>query len=139
MVVTRKDMIPVFHHTYDGNMNDTKVLKAVIGKIKNRVKELGLDSERHTAVFDRRNNSKKNLAIAKEQQLHYVGAFTPYHHKKLIDNATENFQELNVDSKDIQVYRNKRMIWQEERTVVVMCLNPGRKPDFQVFLELLLI
>ncbi len=34
MVVTRKDMIPVFHHTYDGNMNDTKVFKTVIGKIK---------------------------------------------------------------------------------------------------------
>jgi transposase len=119
MVVTRKDMIPVFHHTYDGNMNDTKVFKAVIGKIKSRTKELGMDSERHTIVFDRGNNSKKNLAIVKEQQLHYVGALTPYHHKKLIDNATENFHELNVDGKAIRVYRDKRMIWQEERTVIV--------------------
>jgi transposase len=112
-------MIPVFHHTYDGNMNDTKVFKTVIGKIKSRTKELGMDSERHTVVFDRGNNSKKNLAIVKEQQLHYVGALTPYHHKKLIDNATENFQELNVDGKAIRVYRDKRMIWQEERTVIV--------------------
>ncbi len=119
MVVTRKDMIPVFHHTYDGNMNDTKVFKAVIGKIKSRTTELGMDSERHTIVFDRGNNSKKNLAIVKERQLHYVGALTPYHHKKLIDNATENFQEFNVDGKDIQVYRDKQMIWQEERTVIV--------------------
>ncbi|MFQ5688264.1 MAG: IS1634 family transposase, partial [Candidatus Scalindua sp.] len=119
MVVTRKDMIPVFHHTYDGNMNDTKVFKAVIEKIKNRINELGLDSERHTVVFDRGNNSKKNLAIVKEQRLHYVGALTPYHHKKLIDNATENFQELNVDGTNIRVYRDKRMIWQEERTVIV--------------------
>ncbi len=119
MVVTRKDMIPVFHHTYDGNMNDTKVFKTVIGKIKSRTKELGMDSERHTIVFDRGNNSKMNLAIVKEQQLHYVGALTPYHHKKLIDNATDNFRELNVDGKDIQVYRDKRMIWQEERTVIV--------------------
>lgn len=119
MVVTRKDMIPVFHHTYDGNMNDTKVFKTVIGKIKNRMRELRLDSERHTVVFDRGNNSKRNLAIVKEQRLHYVGALTPYHHKKLIDNATENFQELNVDGKDILVYRDKLMIWQEERTVIV--------------------
>ncbi len=119
MVVTRKDMIPVFHHTYGGNMNDTKVFKTVIGKIKSRTKKLGMDSERHTIVFDRGNNSKKNLSIVKEQRLHYVGALTPYHHKKLIDNATDSFRELNVDGKDIQVYRDKRIIWKEERTVIV--------------------
>jgi transposase len=100
-------------------MNDTKVFKTVIGKIKSRTKELGMDSERHTIVFDRGNNSKKNLVIVKDHQLHYVGALTPYHHKELIDNATDNFRELNVDGKDIQVYRDKRMIWQEERTLIV--------------------
>ncbi len=51
--------------------------------------------------------------------MHYVGALTPYHHKKLIDNATENFQDLNVDGKAIQVYRDKRVIWQEERTLII--------------------
>ena len=129
MVVTREDMIPVFHHTYDGNMNDTKVFKTVIGKIKDRVKELGLDIERHTVVFDRGNNSKKNLSIVKGQQLHYIGALTPYHHRELVDDAMENSQELEVDGKDVpvfrntikggQVYRDKRTIWQEERTVIV--------------------
>jgi len=119
MVVTREDMIPVFHHTYDGNMNDTKVFKTVIGKIKDRIKELGLDTERHTIVFDRGNNSKKNLATVKELQLHYVGALTPYHHKKLAEDAMEDFQELEVDGKGIHVYRGRRTIWQEDRTVIV--------------------
>ena len=119
MVVTRGDMIPVFHHTYDGNMNDTKVFKSVIEKIKNRIKGLGLDIERHTVVFDRGNNSKKNLATVKVLQLHYVGALTPYHHKKLVEDAIKDFQELEVDGKGIDVYRNKRTIWQEERTVIV--------------------
>lgn len=70
MVVTREDMIPVFHHTYDGNINDTKVFQTVITKIKDRVKEFGLAIERHTIIFDRGNNSQKNLAILKDQQLH---------------------------------------------------------------------
>jgi len=30
MVVTREDMIPLFHLTYQGNMNDTKVFRIVI-------------------------------------------------------------------------------------------------------------
>jgi transposase len=119
MVVTREDMIPLFHLTYQGNMNDTKIFRTVIKEIKNRLKELGLDVEKHTLVFDRGNNSKKNMTIVRELQLHYVGALTPYNHKKLIDYAIDNFEELDVGDSIIQMYRDKREIWQEERTVVV--------------------
>ncbi len=119
MVVTREDMIPVFHHTYEGNMNDAKVFKSVIEKIKDRIIELGLDARTHTVVFDRGNNSKANLGIVKKLQLQYVGALTPYHHKELVNDAMENFEELEVDGKDICIYRNKRIIWHEERTVIV--------------------
>ena len=119
MVVTREDMIPLFHLTYQGNMNDTKVFRTVIKEIKNRLKALNLDVEKHTLIFDRGNNSKKNMAIVRDLHLHYVGALTPYNHKKLIDDAIDNFEELDVGGNVIQVYRDKREIWQEERTVVV--------------------
>jgi len=119
MVVTREDMIPMFHLTYQGNMNDTKVFGTVIKEIKNRLKALNLDIEKHTIIFDRGNNSKKNMAIVRDLHLHYVGALTPYNHKKLIDEAMGNFEELDVGGNVIQVYRDKREIWQEERTVVV--------------------
>ena len=119
MVVTREDMIPMFHLTYQGNMNDTKVFRTVIKEIKNRLKALNLDIEKHTIIFDRGNNSKKNMAIVRDLHLHYVGALTPYNHKKLIDEAMGNFEELDVGGNVIQVYRDKREIWQEERTVVV--------------------
>ena len=119
MVVTREDMIPLFHLTYQGNINDTKVFRTVIKEIKNRLKALGLDVEKHTLIFDRGNNSKKNMAIVRDLHLHYVGALTPYNHKKLIDEAIDNFEELDVSGNVIQVYRDKREIWQEERTVVV--------------------
>lgn len=119
MVVTREDMIPLFHLTYQGNMNDTKVFRTVIKEIKNRLKALGLDVEKHTLIFDRGNNSKKNMAIVRDLHLHYVGALTPYNHKQLIDEAIDNFEELDVGGNVIQVYRDKREIWQEERTVVV--------------------
>ena len=119
MVVTREDMIPLFHLTYQGNMNDTKVFRTVIKEIKNRLKALNLDVEKHTLIFDRGNNSKKNMAIVRDLHLHYVGALTPYNHKKLINEAIDNFEELDVGDSIIQVYRDKREIWQEERTVVV--------------------
>ena len=48
-----------------------------------------------------------------------MAALTPYHHKKLTKDAMEDFQELEVDGKNIRVYRDKRTIWQEARTVIV--------------------
>ena len=119
MVVTQEDMIPVFHLTYEGNMNDTKVFNEVIEKIKKRIQKLNLDMNKHTIVFDRGNNSKKNMAVIKELQLHYVGALTPYHHKKLLEDAVDNFEEIEIDGSILQAYKDKRVIWNEERTVIV--------------------
>lgn len=119
MVVTRQDMIPLFHLTYKGNMHDSKVFKTVISKVKQRIIDLRLDIEKHTVVFDRGNNSKQNLDIVKELKLYYVGALTPYHHKKLISDAMDNFKDLNVNGQVMRIYRDKRDIWEQERTVVV--------------------
>ena len=90
-----------------------------MSQVKNRLDELCMESEKHTVVFDRGNNSKDNLKIIKDLKLHYVGALTPYHHKGLISKAFENLSELEIDNNKIQVYRDKRNIWTEERTVVV--------------------
>lgn len=119
MVVTRKDMIPLFHLTYQGNMADAAVFSTVIETIKDRMSGLGLESEKHTVVFDRGNNSRNNMAIVERLSLHYVGALTPYHHKKLVNEAVDNFKEYDVEGSKMQIYRDKRVIWQQERTVVV--------------------
>ena len=62
-VVTKDDMIPLFHHSYEGNMNDAKVFRKVIEKIKNRIEAIGAYTKNHTIVFDRGNKSKKNIEL----------------------------------------------------------------------------
>jgi len=119
LVVNREDLIPLFHHSYRGNMNDTTVFRDVIKKIKQRIIDLGLNIENHTFVFDRGNNSKKNLAIVKKLGLYYVGALTPYHHKKLVIKALKNLNPVKIDENEIDVCRTKTNIWGEERTVIV--------------------
>lgn len=129
MVVTKADMIPLFHLTYDGNITDTVVFRKVIDNIKQRLKKLGLDLGKHTIIFDRGNNSKQNLAILEKLELHYVGALTPYHHKKLIADATGSFKEVNIDGSILKFYRDRKIIWGQERTVVVFIsskLKAGR-------------
>jgi len=119
LVVTREDMIPLFHFTYRGNMHDTKVFRDVITNIKQRIERLGLDIRKHTIVYDRGNNSKINLGIIQNLGMNYVGALTPYHHKILINDAVNNFQDIRIDEDELMVYRDQRMIWGESRTVVV--------------------
>lgn len=120
MVVTREDYIPIFHVSYNGNMNDTKVFEMVIRKVKERMLALGLELDAHTLVFDRGNNSKENMALIKNLGLRYVGALTPYQHKALVASGTENLKKVTVGDKTIEVYRDKRKIWGDERTVLVM-------------------
>jgi len=120
LVVTRRDFIPLFHHTYRGNMSDSTVFRQVVGRIKRRMKDLNMDLEKHTLVFDRGCNSKKNLALVARLKLHYVGALTPSQHMDLIQDAEAQFAPVDVEGKSVLLYRDKRVIWGEERTVVVL-------------------
>lgn len=129
MVVTKADMIPLFHLSYDGNITDTVVFRKVIAKVGQRLEKLGLDLGRHTIVFDRGNNSKRNLATLEKLRLHYVGALTPYHHKKLIEDAKGSFKEINIDGSILKFHRDRKVIWGHERTVVIFIsskLKAGR-------------
>ena len=119
MVVTQKDSIPLFHETYQGNSNDTKVFSKVLLKIKKRISELGFNIENQTIVFDRGNNSIKNLAKLERHKYYYAGALTPSDHKELIEEAENNFTEVSVNGIKYQAYKTKKNIWNYERTVVV--------------------
>ena len=120
LVVTRRDFIPLFHHTYRGNMSDVKVFRQVLRRIKRRMKDLKMDLEKHTLVFDRGCNSKDNLAHVSDLKFHYVGALTPSQHMQLIQDAEEGFSPVRVGDKTVLLYRDKREIWGEERTVIVL-------------------
>ncbi len=119
LVVTRQDFIPLFHQTYKGNMSDSTVFRQVIGRIKCRMKDLNMDLEKHTLVFDRGCNSKKNMALVARLKLHYVGALTPSHHMDLIQDAEANFTPADIGGATLSLYRDRRIIWGQERTVVV--------------------
>jgi len=49
----------------------------------------------HTLVFDRGNNSKKNIAFVAKFGLHYIGAPTPYQHRNLLDKAVGHFKPVS--------------------------------------------
>jgi transposase len=120
LVVSKDSMIPLFHHSYEGNMNDSKVFKSLVSKIKKRFDALGLNTGDHTIVFDRGNNSKKNIEMVESLKMNYVGALTPYHHRELVDEATKRFEQTTLNDKIIQTYKTDKIIWGYKMTVVVL-------------------
>ena len=138
LVVSREDFIPLFHLTYQGNFNDATVFKSVVDKIKTRMEELHLDLQRHCIVFDRGNNSNKNLALVKTAGLHYIGALSPSHHAVLVNDAMGHMNEhVEVTQREFFVFRDKRVIWDEERTVVVFVSDKLREGQIRgLLLEL---
>ncbi len=119
LVVTQENYIPILHHTYKGNIGDSKVFAKIIRSIKSRMVKLKMDIDQHTIVFDRGCNSKDNLKKVKRHKLNYVGALTPYHHQDLIEVADGKFDKIQVGDTELEVYREKREIWGEKRTVLV--------------------
>lgn len=135
MVVTREDMVPLFHLTYRGNMHDSKVYQQVIGTISRRMDDLSLDKDKHTLVFDRGINSKENLAAAKKLSLHYVGALTPYLHNELASDALANLETIVIGEKEMHVFRDKRTVWGDERTVVAFISDKLRAGRLRVIYQ----
>lgn len=138
MVVTQEHYIPLLHSTYKGNINDSKVFGKLITSIKKRMQTLNMDVSQHTIVFDRGCNSKANLNKVKRLKLHYVGALTPYHHQDLIEAAQGKYSKIQVGEDELEVYREKRVIWNEERTVLVFVskrLHEGQLRGVQQGLE----
>lgn len=119
LAVTEEHYIPLLHHSYQGNINDSKVFGEIIASIKKRMELLKIDTSEHTIVFDRGCNSKKNLKQVADLNLHYIGALTPSHHKDLLKSAENKFVSTKVGDDELEIYREKRDIWGEERTVLV--------------------
>jgi len=136
LVVSKVDYIPLFHLTYQGNFNDATVFKSVVEKIKARMEELHLDLQRHCIVFDRGNNSRKNLALVKDAGLHYVGALSPSHHAALVNDALGHMDtSVKIAPREFFVFRDKREIWGEERTVVVFVSDKLREGQIRGLLQ----
>jgi transposase len=117
-LVSRKEQLPLFHYTFRGNKPDVTIFKEILNRLNERLAVL-TDVERVTLVFDKGNNSKKNLSDLKQTGLHYVGSLTPAYHKKLLQQANQHWQVVKIKNKDISVYRTREEIWGETRTIIV--------------------
>lgn len=118
LVVSKQDHIPLFHHSYAGNLHDARVFEKVINNIVRRMKQLGLNMRGHTVVLDRGNNSKANLKTLEGLELYYVGALSPCNHKELSNRALEKLSNKTIGENSSNVYKIQTEIWGRQTTVL---------------------
>ena len=120
LVVSRREVIPLFHDSYQGNKPDSKMFADTIGRLIDRLRRLLGDLETVTLVFDRGNNSQDNLS-AETLPLHYVAALDPSQHTDIIDAACGFFAQAraSADQQELLCHRVKTTLWDRERTIVV--------------------
>ena len=118
MLVSRQDYIPLFHKVYQGNLSDKTIFKEQFKTIITRFKNISGSLEDLTIIFDQGNNSKKILSDVSEN-MYFVGALSPHHHKSLIDQANKSMDKKKVNGKSMDCYLVRTEIWQLDFTVVV--------------------
>jgi len=111
LLLVSRDQIPLFHQVYQGNLSDKVVFKDNFQKIVfkdnfqkilARFKAIAGSLENITLVFDQGNNSKKILKNV-DQNIHFVGALSPYQHKDLIKEANNNLNIISVNNYELVI------------------------------------
>ena len=118
LLVSRQDQIPIFHKLYQGNLADKTVFKEHFEEVLSRFRAICGSLENITMVFDQGNNSKDTLKEV-SNNVYFVGALSPYHHKGLIEEANRSFINIEVNGHNIKCYRVRSRIWGLDLTALV--------------------
>ena len=79
---------------------------------------------------------RRNLDLLKDAVLHYIGALSPSHHAMLVNDAMDHMTErVEIAEREFFVFRDKRKIWDEERTVVVFVSDNLREGQIRGLLQ----
>ena len=113
--------IPLFHQVYGGARPDVRVFADVLPQLRERFVALGGGLEGITVVYDKGNVAKHTQATVDALPVHYVAALTAASQRALIAEATPQLTPLALrPDETVQVYRTRRLVWEAERTLVVL-------------------
>lgn len=120
LLVSTDFHVPLFHKVYAGNVPDPTAFQSVTEELRQRYAELARTCEHITLIFDKGNNSKEAFQILDGTDFHFIGSLVPSHHADLLEVPLRRYTPL-TDARlaDGRAYRTRRVVFGQERTVVV--------------------
>jgi len=120
LMVSTDFHVPLFSHLYPGNQNDSKTFKSAIGSLVERYKIFAQQCQDITLIYDGGNNSNENASLMDKSKYHFVTSLTITHHNDLLSISLRRFRPLKgARLKGVLAYRTSKVIWGNERTVIV--------------------
>ena len=117
LLVTADFHIP---QTYPGNQHDSPTFSNITKELSARYKIIAKGTDRITLVFDKGNNSKKNIQDIKETPYHIIGSLVPTQHSDLLKISTQEFYSLKEEGYlAVTVHRTRKNVFGTEYTIVI--------------------
>ena len=126
LLVTKKEGIPLWHHTYDGNTPDVSEFKEFIKTLTNRISFFEKKCKKITLILDKGNNSQNNIKnINSKLHFYVVGSLKPSQFYNLFDIPLEEFSQEYITKKDKKVFHVSKImgIYDGKKKVVVTYTN----------------
>jgi len=115
LLVSRDFKIPLFHLLYEGNKNDLSLFPTITEELVKRYKLFRKSCEKITIVFDKGNNSEKNIKKVDKSPYSFVGSLRPSRQKKLLSIPLDRYEDIE----DYKTLRLKKEVFGKIRTIVI--------------------
>jgi transposase len=120
LLVTADGEVPLLHHIYAGNKADSTVFSRISGELQRRCSELGRGVCDITLVFDKGNNSHKNLNRLQKAPFHFVGSLVPTQYPVLLAIGKDQMRRLDpAKLLEVWAHRTEQLVFGVKRTVLV--------------------
>jgi len=115
LLVSKDFKVPLFHLLYEGNKNDLSLFPTVTEELVKRYKLFSQNCEKITLVFDKGNNSEKNIKRVDESSYSFIGSLRPSRQKELLSISLDRYENIE----DYQALRLKKEVFEKTRTIVI--------------------
>jgi transposase len=122
LVNTLQAGIPVFHQTYEGNVQDSKHFKEVIKTITTRFETLGQKVNEIVIIFDKGNHSVEAFKEIDNSNLQFIASLRNSTQKDLLEIKNDQFTMISLPSngKKVGYYHTERTIYDKVRNLYVL-------------------
>lgn len=111
LLVTKEELLPVFHSPYEGNINDVSMFKQKIDNILRNINEV-LPKASLELIFDKGNLSKMNLETVEQSGYKYTTSIPRTWVKSIIKKHTSQIAKGEI----VDCSEN---LWEKERRFVI--------------------
>jgi len=115
LLVSKDFKIPLFHLLYEGNKNDLSLFPTITEELVKRYKLFSKSCEKISLIFDKGDNSEKNIKGIDKSPYSFVGSLRPSRQKKLLSISLDRYE----DTEEYKALRLKKEVFGKIRTIII--------------------